>query len=78
MSARLPELRTRVAGAAGNEEICMKTTKRLFGSLLQDESGQDLIEYALIATLIALVAITGLNGLGSSIKSYYSAIGGDM
>ncbi|MGC2619183.1 MAG: Flp family type IVb pilin [Acidobacteriaceae bacterium] len=56
----------------------MKTTKRLFGSLLQDESGQDLIEYALIATLIALVAITGLNGLGGSIKSYYSAIGGDI
>jgi pilus assembly protein Flp/PilA len=56
----------------------MKTTKRLLRSLLDEESGQDLIEYALIATLIALVAITGLNGLGSSIKSYYTAIGGDM
>jgi pilus assembly protein Flp/PilA len=56
----------------------MNTTKRLLGSLLQEESGQDLIEYALIATLIALVAITGLNGLGGSIKSYYTAIGGDM
>ena len=63
---------------AGNEENCMKTTKRLLGSLIQEESGQDLIEYALIATLIALVAITGLNGLGGSIKSYYTAIGGDL
>jgi pilus assembly protein Flp/PilA len=56
----------------------MKTTKRLLGSLVHEESGQDLIEYALIATLIALVAITGLNGLGSSIKSYYTGISNDL
>ena len=73
-----PELCTRVARMAGKEDICMKTTKRLLRSLLQEESGQDLIEYALIATLIALVAITGLNGLGSSIEAYYTKIGGDI
>jgi pilus assembly protein Flp/PilA len=43
-----------------------------------DESGQDLIEYALIAVLIALVAISGLNGLASKIGSYYTGIGNDM
>jgi Flp pilus assembly pilin Flp len=46
--------------------------------LWHDEAGQDLIEYALIATLIALVAITGLNGLASRINSYYTGIGSDM
>jgi pilus assembly protein Flp/PilA len=44
----------------------------------RDESGQDLIEYALIATLIALVAISGLNGLATKINSYYTGIGNDM
>ena len=56
----------------------MKVNIRLLESLLHEESGQDLIEYALIATLVALVAISGLNGLGSSIKSMYVGIGNDM
>jgi pilus assembly protein Flp/PilA len=52
--------------------------KQLLKNLLNDESGQDLIEYALIAALIALVAITGLNGLASKINSEFTAIGGDL
>jgi pilus assembly protein Flp/PilA len=52
--------------------------KQLLKNLLSDESGQDLIEYALIAALIALVAITGLNGLASRINSEFTAIGGDL
>lgn len=51
---------------------------RILRSLVQDESGQDLIEYALIAALIALVAITGLNGLASSINSELTSIGGAL
>ena len=52
--------------------------KQLLKNLLNDESGQDLIEYALIAALIALVAITGLNGLASSINSEFNKIGSDI
>jgi pilus assembly protein Flp/PilA len=52
--------------------------KKLLMRMWHDESGQDLIEYALIATLIALVAISGLNGLASKIGSYYTGIGNDM
>lgn len=52
--------------------------KKFFCSFLQDESGQDLIEYALVAALIALVAIAGLNGLATSINSEFTAIGGDL
>jgi len=52
--------------------------KQLLKNLLNDESGQDLIEYALIAALIALVAIAGLNGLASKINSEFTAIGGDL
>ena len=50
----------------------------LFQALLRDESGQDLIEYALIAALIALVAITGLNNLSSKLNSTFTKIGADL
>ena len=52
----------------------MLQTKELFRALIRDESGQDLIEYA----LIALVAIAGLNGLASSINSEFNMIGSDL
>ena len=50
----------------------------LLNRLLRDESAQDLIEYALIAALIALAAIAGLNGLASKINSEYTRIGGSL
>jgi pilus assembly protein Flp/PilA len=56
----------------------MNETRQLLRRLWRQESGQDLIEYALIAMLIALVAIAGLNSLGGKIQSYYTAIGTDM
>ena len=42
--------------------------------LCDDESGQDLIEYALLAALIGLAAITGVKGVATSIKSAYNSI----
>ncbi|HEV2278284.1 MAG TPA: Flp family type IVb pilin [Acidobacteriaceae bacterium] len=42
--------------------------KNLMIKLLNDESGQDLIEYALIAALIALVAITALTNVGTKVS----------
>lgn len=56
----------------------MKSGKLLLANFLRDESGQDLIEYALIAALIALVAVAGLNGLASSINSEFNSIGSDI
>jgi pilus assembly protein Flp/PilA len=53
-------------------------TKEILSSFVHDESGQDLIEYALIAALIALVAISGINGLASDINSEFTAVGGDL
>lgn len=41
----------------------------------QEESGQDLIEYALIAALLALAAITTMQTLGKSINNAFSKIG---
>lgn len=51
---------------------------QLLKNLLKDEAGQDLIEYALIAALLALVAISGLNGLATKINSEFTKVGGDL
>jgi pilus assembly protein Flp/PilA len=56
----------------------MRHMTHLLQDLLLDESGQDLIEYALTAALIALVAIAGLNGLATNINSEFTSIGGDI
>ncbi len=43
--------------------------------LRKDESGQDLIEYALIAALIAFGAIGGMSTLAQQINIAFSKIG---
>ena len=61
-----------------HKEGSLNRSKSLWNRLACDESGQDLIEYALIAALIALVAIAGLNGLAGSINSEFSSVGNDI
>ena len=56
----------------------MTCPSRLLTSLLCDESGQDLIEYALIAALIAVAAITALKGLDNKISNEFNAIGNSL
>jgi pilus assembly protein Flp/PilA len=51
---------------------------QFFRRLLTDESGQDLIEYALIAALLAIICISGLNGLSSKINSEFTKIGSSL
>lgn len=43
-------------------------------SYLEQEEGQDLIEYALIAGLLALAAVAALTALGGSIQSMWEAL----
>jgi pilus assembly protein Flp/PilA len=45
-------------------------------NLHKEESGQDLIEYALIALLIALGAIAGMGTLATAINSEFSKVAG--
>lgn len=49
-----------------------------FTRLINDEQGQDLIEYALLATFVSLVAIVGATALGLSLDSWYSAVSGEV
>ena len=43
-----------------------------------DESGQDLIEYALVAGLIGLAAVTAMGSLGTTIASGFTAVGSTL
>ena len=49
--------------------------KQLLSNLMNDESGQDLIEYALVAGLIGLGAVTAMSGLSSKIGTAFTSIG---
>jgi pilus assembly protein Flp/PilA len=42
--------------------------------LLKHEEGQDLIEYALIAALIAVAAIAGMKNVASAVNSLFSNV----
>ena len=44
-------------------------------ALHREDSGQDLIEYALIAALIALAATAGMSTVASAINDAFSSIG---
>jgi len=46
--------------------------------LHKEESGQDLIEYGLIALIVALGALTGLGKLTKSINSLFGTIAGEL
>ena len=45
-----------------------------FNRLVRDEQGQDLIEYALLATFVSLVAIVGATALGNALNNWYSTV----
>ena len=47
-------------------------------NLLRDESGQDLIEYALVAALIALGAIAAMNNVATGISNAFSAVSSNL
>jgi len=42
--------------------------------LIRDEEGQDLIEYALLATFVSLVAIAGATLLGTALNTWYTKV----
>jgi pilus assembly protein Flp/PilA len=52
----------------------MKNFFQTIRNLHTDESGQDLIEYALVAALIALGATTAMSGLSTAINGAFVAI----
>jgi len=56
----------------------MKEMRQLLLGLHKDESGQDLIEYALVAALIAFAAVAAMQTLAGQINNAFSIIGSKL
>ena len=50
----------------------------LLSTLLEDESGQDLIEYALVAGLVGLAAVAAMHGLSTRISTAFNSVGSSL
>ena len=53
----------------------MNKLKRIISTLLRDDSGQDLIEYALVAALLGLGAVASMKTLANTINNALNTIG---
>lgn len=47
-------------------------------NFINDEEGQDLVEYALLLGFIAIVAVAAVGTIGTKVNSYFSKIGGQL
>jgi pilus assembly protein Flp/PilA len=56
----------------------MKKGPSIFLTLLRDESGQDLIEYAIVAGLIGLGAVISMTNLTLKLKTAFNSIGSQL
>ena len=48
--------------------------KNLVARFVSDDQGQDLIEYALLATFVSLLAIVGAGLLGTALNNWYDSV----
>jgi pilus assembly protein Flp/PilA len=54
------------------ENETMKNIKQLLTKLMVEDSGQDLIEYALVAALVGLGAVAAMGTLKNAVASMFS------
>ena len=48
--------------------------RRMFVHLKQEDAGQDLIEYALLAALISVIAVAAISSIGTKLVVSYQGI----
>ncbi len=53
----------------------MKSFASMLSAFLADESGQDIVEYALVVAFIALLAIAGLSKIATGVSSVLTNVG---
>jgi pilus assembly protein Flp/PilA len=56
----------------------MKNFMHAFVTFMKDESGQDLIEYALVSGLIALGAVAAMTSLSGKIGNAFNTVGTNL
>ena len=60
--------------SAHKGEKNMKHLVQIVSSFWREEDGQDLLEYALLVALIALVAVAGVTAAGVRVRDIFTAI----
>ena len=46
----------------------------MLSRLIRDDQGQDLIEYVLLGSFIAILAIAGVTALGTNLNNWYDKV----
>ncbi|PPQ27494.1 hypothetical protein CCR94_19900 [Rhodoblastus sphagnicola] len=62
----------------GEGRLAERDMKRSWLHFLKASEGMAVVEYALLAALLAVAAISGLNMLGAKVNSHYQAISNAM
>lgn len=50
------------------------TMQNLLVRLMRDDEGQDLVEYAMLVSLIALLCIAGVTAFGGAVNAYFTRL----
>jgi pilus assembly protein Flp/PilA len=56
----------------------MQNFKQILNNLIVEESGQDLIEYALVAALVGLGAVASMKGLATAINGAFNTVSSQL
>jgi pilus assembly protein Flp/PilA len=46
----------------------------LLRRFIREDEGQDLVEYAMLVALIAIVCVAGVGALGSALNTWYNGV----
>jgi pilus assembly protein Flp/PilA len=52
--------------------------KRMLHNFWSDDEGQDLIEYALMLTLILLVSVAAIQGIGNKVSQIFTDVNNSL
>ena len=53
----------------------LKNYRQFIKNAVVDDSGQDLIEYALVAALVGLGSVAAISGLSNTLSNTYNGVG---
>jgi len=63
-----------ITRAAGHTPEAAARSHAMLSRLVRDDQGQDLIEYVLLGSFIAILAIAGVSSLGTNLNNWYSKV----
>jgi len=60
------------------KEGIMANARQILNKLMKEDSGQDLIEYALVAALVGLGAVASITTLKNTIANTFNSVGSSL